>query len=262
MGVLARGRVLFDAAATTDDRPPVRPIEVEWVFTDRTGGRSAPPFDGSNLGTHVGDEPDAVAANRELLADALGVDSASLITMEQVHGRDVAVINAPFAPQDAPVRADAVITSRPGLVLVTQVADCVPVLLASPEGLVGAVHSGWRGVVAGVVDAAVDALVEQGAQVHTVRAWIGPAICPGCYEVGEQVRAQVAAVAPAAFAQTRWGTAAVDVVAGVAEQLTRRGISVETIEACTAEDDRLFSYRRDGRTGRQAGAIMMHPVRQ
>lgn len=260
MGVLARGCVTFDASVNTGDQVFPGGVEVEWVFTDRSGGRSSPPFDAANLGTHVGDEPDAVAANRALLSHALSADCASLITMEQVHGRDVAVVTGPYAPQNPPVRADAVITSTPNLVLVTQVADCVPVLLACPEGMIGAVHSGWRGVVAGVVDCAVDALVEAGAATQTMRAWIGPAICAGCYEVGEQVREQVSAVAPAAFAQTRWGTAAVDVVAGVAEQLTRRGICVETIDGCTYEDDRMFSYRRDGRTGRQAGAIVMRAV--
>lgn len=251
MGVLARGRTWLEPHRTAG------PVEVEWIFTDRTSGHSAPPYDQANLGTHVGDSPEAVAANRSGLAQALDVAPGALVTMNQVHGREVAIVDASCAADSAPIQADALITAQSGLVLVTQVADCVPVLLASPEGLIGAVHSGWRGVVAGVVDAAVEALVAEGAPATTMRAWVGPSICAGCYEVGEQVREQVASAAPAAYAETRWGTAAVDVGAGVAEQLARHGVAVETIAGCTAEDDRLFSYRRDGRTGRQAGAIMM-----
>jgi hypothetical protein len=90
-----------------------------------------------------------------------------------------------------------------------------------------------------------------------VHAWIGPAICPACYEVSEEVRDEVAAVAPAAFARTRTGTPAVDVRAGVAEQLLARGISAEIVGGCTFESDELYSFRRDAVTGRQAGVIVL-----
>ena len=250
MGVLARGRVDF---ADVDGE-----WSVDWVFTDRTAGASVAPYDEANLGTHVGDDHQAVLANRARLAGELDVGPGALVTMEQVHGREVGVLTEVPEAGSPTIVADALITGIADLALVTQVADCVPVLLACPEGLVGVVHSGWRGVVAGVVEAAIDALVDRGAHADGIRAWIGPSICAECYEVGEQVREEVSAAAPAAFAHTRWGTAAVDVRGGVLEQLDRRGVHAQVIEGCTAEDDRLYSYRRDGRTGRQAGAIVMH----
>ena len=250
MGIRARGRI--DTAAGP----------VVWAFTDRTGGASPGPYAGANLAVHTGDDPDVVAVNRAALVDALGAQG--LQAMEQVHGRDVAVIAAGQmldpALDPAPV-ADALVTDAVGIALLTQVADCVPLLLADvATGRVAAVHSGWRGVVAGVVDAAVDAMAV--ADPATMRAWIGPAICPGCYEVGEEVRDRVSSIAPAAHAVTRRGTAAVDVRAGVAEQLAARGVpaaAIELIPGCTAEDPSLYSYRRDGVTGRQAGAIVRLP---
>ena len=248
MGVLARGDLALADGST-----------VAWVFTDRLGGVSAPPYDSANLAGHVEDDPVDVAANRAALAGELGIDLASdpdaLVTMTQVHGRDVASVDRSYVASDPP-QADALITDLAGVALVTQVADCVPILLASPEGTIAAVHSGWRGVVAGVVDATIDAFRAGGTRPESLRAWVGPSICAGCYEVGEDVREQVAAAAASAYAVTTAGTPAVDVRAGVLEQLAHHAIAAEVIDACTAQDDRLFSYRRDGRTGRQAGAIM------
>jgi polyphenol oxidase len=230
---------------------------VEWAFTDRLAGLSAPPYDGANLGTHVGDDPDAVASNRARLTAEFDLSPECLVVMSQVHGRDVAVIGD---PPDTPPQVDALVTDVTELALVTQVADCVPILLASDAGVIAAVHSGWRGVVAGVVDASVERLRAVGEPDAGIHAWIGPSICPGCYEVGDDVRDAVSAAAPAAYATTRHGTAAVDVGAGVAEQLARQGVSVEVIPGCTFEDEHLFSFRRDRATGRQAGVIVMRAV--
>ena len=248
MGVLARGRRAVGGQIA------------EWVFTDRMQGASASPYDQANLGRHVGDDPASVDENRRLLARTLDLsDHTHLVTMEQVHGSDVAVIDRARGEVEAPPRADGLITDTAGVALVTQVADCVPVVLATDDGWIAAVHSGWRGVVAGVVDATIAQLRQHGS-TGRIHAWIGPAICPGCYEVGEDVRAEVTASAPAAFATTRWDTPAVDVVAAVAEQLAHHDSDVEIIPGCTFEDPRLFSYRRDGVTGRQAGAIVLrHP---
>lgn len=244
MGVFARGnRALADGSV------------VEWLFTDRTGGVSSPPFDTANLALHVGDDPGDVARNRAALAAELSIDVDSLATMTQVHGRDVAFVAGPHAI-DPPPQADALVTDVADVALVTQVADCVPILLASPQGTIAAVHSGWRGVVAGVTTAAIEALFARGVEPESIRAWIGPSICPSCYEVGADVRDQVAAAAESAFATTAAGAPAVDVRAGVVEQLAHHGITAEVIDACTAEDDALYSYRRDGRTGRQAGVII------
>lgn len=245
MGVLARGRRVVGDQIT------------EWVFTDRMQGVSASPYDEANLGRHVGDDPVAVDENRRLLAQALDLaEDTHLVTMEQVHGSEVAVIDRVRREGEAPPRADGLITRTAGIALVTQVADCVPVVMVTDDGWIAAVHSGWRGVVAGVVDATISQLRQHGS-TGRIHAWIGPAICPGCYEVGEDVRAEVTASAPAAFASTRSGTPAVDVVAAVAEQLAQHDGDVEVIPGCTFEDPRLFSYRRDGVTGRQAGAIVL-----
>lgn len=250
MGVRARGEMpLADGSV------------VRWMFTDRTGGVSAPPFDSANLGLHVDDDPADVAANRALVAAECDVSVDALATMNQVHGREVAVVSA--APvHDPPPRADALISQASDVALVTQVADCVPLLLAEPAGMIAAVHSGWRGVVAGVVDEAVQAFAERAVAVQTLQAWIGPSICAGCYEVGDDVREQVSQAASAAWAKTRWGSPAVDVSAAVSQQLSRYGIKAHVVQACTFHDEGLFSYRRDGRTGRQAGVIVRRRARQ
>ncbi len=238
MGVIARGIVEGDAA-----------YAAEWLFTDRCDGVSAGDYSSLNVGASVGDDPDAVAANRAIIAGYLGADALALV--RQVHGRDVARLAEPAA---VPPDADAVITDVPGLPIAVQTADCVPILLADLlDGQVSAVHSGWRGVVADVVGAALDELAPRGP----VHAWIGPAICPACYEVSEEVGAEVCAVAPAAFARTRTGTPAVDVRAGVAQQLRERGIDAQLVGGCTFEEPGLYSFRRDAVTGRQAGVIVL-----
>jgi hypothetical protein len=247
VGVVARGRV--------EGAPTSRGVafDAEWLFTDRRDGVSVGEYAALNVGASVGDDPDAVAANRAMIAGYLDADALALV--RQVHGRDVARLSA---PAEAPPDADAVITDVPGLPIVVQTADCVPILLADlAGGQVAAVHAGWRGVVADVVGAALDAMSPSGP----VHAWIGPAICPGCYEVSEEVRAEVTAAAPEAYAQTRAGTPAVDVRAGVAGQLLRRGISAEIVGGCTFESDDLYSYRRDPITGRQAGVIVLREHR-
>lgn len=224
---------------------------VEWAFTDRYGGNSLPPFDADNLALHVDDDRVPVMENRARLAESMNVNPGRIAAMTQVHGSDVVEAFPGKAPE-----ADGIWTNEEGLLLLTQVADCVPILLAGDSGDIAAVHAGWRGVVAGVAERAIETLIERGSQPTHIHAWVGPAICPRCYEVSEDVRSQVVAVAPAAYAQTATGTPAVDVRAGVLEQLTRAGVSVEVIGGCTFEDPGLYSYRRNGRTGRQAGAII------
>ena len=243
MGVVARGRV--EGAPTAGGRT----FAAEWLFTDRRDGASAGEYAGLNVGASVGDDPAAVAANRAVIAGYLDADALALV--RQVHGRDVARLRAP-AP--TPPDADAIVTDTPDLLIAVQTADCVPLLLADlTGGQVAAVHAGWRGVVADVAGAALDAMAPSGP----VHAWIGPAICPGCYEVSEEVRAEVADAVPEAFAQTRADTPSVDVRAGVAAQLARRGITAELVGGCTFEEPGLYSYRRDAITGRQAGVIVL-----
>jgi YfiH family protein len=227
------------------------PVGVHGGFTTRAGGTGSPPFDGLNLGDHVGDDPASVAAHREALRRTVG--ARHLVVGEQVHGADVVEVTGPVG---RPPRADALLTSVPGLALTVVVADCVPVLLADPvAGLVAVAHAGRPGLVAGVVPAVVAALRARGA--HELVAVLGPSICGGCYEVPQQMSDDVAAGVPAARARTRWGTPAVDVGAGVLAQLLDLGVDASSVARCTFEHDDLFSYRRDGRTGRSGGVVVL-----
>ncbi|HEY2549783.1 MAG TPA: peptidoglycan editing factor PgeF [Streptosporangiaceae bacterium] len=230
------------------------------MFTSRAGGASEPPFSSLNLSGSVGDEPAAVQRNRELVAGACGLRADQLACMHQVHGADVARVSAQQPPDAAP-RADAIFTDAPGLALCVLVADCAPVLIADPQaGLVGAAHAGREGMAAGVVPALAGAMTSAGAQPARMVARIGPAICGGCYEVPADLRDRVAEVVPEAGCRTRAGTAGIDIRAGLAAQLARAGIrQVSADPRCTAETPGLYSYRRDGATGRFAGLVWLTP---
>ncbi|MCT9110833.1 peptidoglycan editing factor PgeF [Streptomyces mirabilis] len=229
-----------------------------FAFTDRWGGVSAVPYEALNLGGAVGDDPDAVRTNRELAAKSLGLDPALVVWMNQVHGPDVAVVDGPWLSAEIP-SVDAIVTARRGLALAVLTADCTPVLLADPvAGIVAAAHAGRPGMVAGVVPAAVRAMVELGAEPERIVARTGPAVCGRCYEVPDEMRAEVAAIEPAAYAETSWGTPAVDVTAGVHAQLERLGVCDRAQSpVCTLESDDHFSYRRDRTTGRLAGYVWL-----
>jgi YfiH family protein len=228
-------------------------VRARVLVTTRAGGRSAPPYDENNLATHVGDDPDAVAANRRRLAGQLGVDGVRF--MAQVHGADVAVVDA--ATRDDPADVDALVTQAPGLAVAVLVADCVPVALVAGTA-VAVVHAGRRGVVDGVVAAAVDAVrrLDSGPVVATV----GPAICGRCYEVPAAMQDEVVAAVPAAKATTAAGTPGLDLPAAVRSQLADAGVEVPAQPGiCTREDPRFYSHRRDGVTGRFAMVAMLSP---
>jgi len=229
-----------------------------FAFTDRWGGVSAVPYEELNLGGAVGDDPEAVRTNRELAAKSLDLDPALVVWMNQVHGADVAVVEEPWGASDIP-SVDAVVTARRGLALAVLTADCTPVLLADPvAGIAGAAHAGRPGMVAGVVPATVRAMVELGADPARIVARTGPAVCGRCYEVPADMRADVAAVEPAAYAETSWGTPAVDVTAGAHAQLDRLGVrDREQSPVCTRESGDHFSYRRDRTTGRLASYVWL-----
>ncbi|GAA2727803.1 peptidoglycan editing factor PgeF [Streptomyces nogalater] len=229
-----------------------------FAFTDRWGGVSAAPYEELNLGGAVGDTPEAVRGNRELAAKSLGLDPDLVVWMNQVHGAEVAVVDEPWGGRPVP-EADAVVTARRGLALAVLTADCVPVLLADPvAGVAAAAHAGRPGMVEGVVPAAVRAMVGLGAEPGRIVARTGPAVCGRCYEVPEAMRAEVAAVEPAAHAETSWGTPAVDVSAGVHAQLERLGVCDRArTSVCTLESQDHFSYRRDRTTGRLAGYVWL-----
>ena len=218
------------------------------AFTTRAGGVSRPPWHGLNLGAHVGDDPAAVEENRRRVARACGVDA--VVAATQVHGRDVVEVDGPWtgpAPE-----ADALVTRRPGLALAVLVADCTPVLVAAPdEGVVGVGHAGRKGMAGGVVAALLWAVRDLGGRRLVAR--VGPSVCPRCYEVPAALREEVAAVEPVARSVSRTGTPALDVAAGVLEQLSPHCADLHQLPGCTAERDDLYSYRRDGTTGRSAG---------
>lgn len=223
-----------------------------FAFTTRDGGVSLPPYSSLNLGSHVGDDPVAVAENRRRVAVAAGV--RDLVVARQVHGTAVVEVAGPW--QDAGPEADALVTRVPGLALGVLVADCTPVLLAAPaEGVVGVAHAGRKGLADGVVPALLAAMRDLGAR--TLIGRVGPSICPRCYEVPAELREQVSQRVPVARSVTRHGTPALDVAGGVLEQLAPHCREVEQLPGCTAEQPDLFSYRRDGTTGRSAGLVWL-----
>ncbi|WP_138902171.1 peptidoglycan editing factor PgeF [Streptomyces albidochromogenes] len=228
-----------------------------FAFTDRWGGVSAVPYEELNLGGAVGDDPAAVLGNRELAAKSLGLDPGLVVWMNQVHGRDVAVVDGPWGDEVPSV--DAVVTARRGLALAVLTADCTPVLLADPvAGVAAAAHAGRPGLVAGVVPAAVETMITLGADPSRITARTGPAVCGRCYEVPDGMRAEVAGAVPAAWSETSWGTPAVDVTAGVHAQLEALGVrDRHRSPVCTLESRDHFSYRRDRTTGRLAGYVWL-----
>jgi purine-nucleoside/S-methyl-5'-thioadenosine phosphorylase / adenosine deaminase len=239
--------------------PPVVEVDlgagVRAGFSTRGGGVSRPPYDALNLGYAVGDDPAAVARNRAGLERWAG---APVAYATQVHGTRVVVLSQPPAPGSTSVgEADALVSVSPQVAVAVLVADCVPVLLADPEaGVVAAVHAGRRGLVAGVVEAAVAAMVAQGASVGRVRAAIGPAIAGESYEVPAELQDEVVSVVPQTRATTSWGTPALDLPAGVAAVLAAAGVEhVTQLARDTWTDPALFSFRRSQRTGRFAGVV-------
>jgi YfiH family protein len=230
------------------------------AFTSRGGGVSSPPFDTLNLGGGVGDDPAAVARNRQLAAAVCGQPADAAAWMRQVHGADVAYAAAGSPSADGPHPAvDALFTDAPARILGVLVADCAPVLIADPRArVIGAAHAGREGMAAGVVPALVRAMTGAGADPAQMHAVIGPAICGGCYEVPAQLRARISAVVPEAGCVTGRDTPGIDIRAGVAAQLAAAGVrAVSRDPRCTAEDPALYSYRRDGRTGRFAGLVWL-----
>lgn len=228
---------------------------IQAAVTGRAGGVSKPPYDTLNLGRSVGDDPGAVTRNRALLAGSCGVQPSQIVWMRQVHGADVTHVTAPVNGEHP--ECDAVFTATSGLPLAVLAADCAPVLLADPAaGLIGAAHAGRAGMEIGVVPALVRAMTAAGADAARMCALIGPAVCGGCYDVPEDLRARVSAAVPQAYCVTRRGLPGLDITAGIEAQLAATGIrDVQRDGRCTAEAPELYSHRRDRRTGRFAALI-------
>jgi YfiH family protein len=220
---------------------------MKYRFTNRTGGASSGAFASLNLGTHVSDDLPTVLSNRAILAEEVG----PIQYMSQVHGNRVVVIEE---VTDEDPTADALVTGIPGVSLAVQVADCIPLLLHSAES-VAAVHVGRKGLVNGVALAAIEAMRDMGSSEIT--AIIGPSICGNCYEVSQEIHDEVVTLHPMAASRTSQGTPALDLAAALRAVLASQLISIIDESRCTLENDDLYSYRRDGVTGRQAGIISL-----
>lgn len=230
------------------------------VFTNRVGGKSSEHYATLNLGDHVGDKAQTVAANRRIVDRAI---KRNVVWMKQTHSNRVIQVHPGYTRTAQ--NADGIILdgkeyAQVGLALPAAgvlVADCVPVLLASDDGrVVAAVHAGRAGMVKGIVKQAALAICHLGIPASSLHAAIGPSICGKCYEVPEDMRRHVTSLVPAAWSRNRWGGAGLDLRAGVTSQLQQLGIKVTFVsKRCTFEDPNLYSYRRNPITGRFAGIV-------
>jgi len=235
-------------------------VRIRRVTTTRSGGASAPPYDSFNLGDHVGDDPAAVAANRNRLAAAIGLAADRVIWMNQIHGDHVERVEGPRAPNAGAFDGtDALVTGTRGLALAVVTADCVPVLLGDPRaGVIGAAHAGRVGAANGVVLRTLEAMLAAGAHTADISVLLGPAVSGPNYEVPAEMAAEVEAALPGSRTTTPRGTPALDLRAGIARQLIAHGVTAIDIDPrCTVEDRALFSHRRDNPTGRLASLIWM-----
>lgn len=232
------------------------PESVRSLATTRHGGVSTGKYASLNLGDHVGDDAQAVAENRRRVAAVL---PATPLWLNQVHGANVLDAATASSAAGAP-EADAALARRSGVVCAVMTADCLPVLLCDQSGtVVAAAHAGWRGLHAGVLERTVAAMACPGAQLL---AWLGPAIGPDAFEVGDEVRAAFVGANPeagAAFRALRSGKWLADIYLLARLALARVGVTaVYGGDYCTVhEAARFFSYRRDGATGRMASLIWL-----
>lgn len=232
------------------------PANVKALQTTRIGGLSQPPYANLNLGTHVNDDPLTVAINRQLLSPHLPSEP---VWINQVHGTHV--IDA--AQTNCLDDADAAFTTHPGVVCVTMTADCLPVLLCDEAGtVVAAIHAGWRGLCDGVIETAVNKMAIDN---NKILAWLGPAIGPQAFEVGDDVRQQflqkdINAIHVFKPVGNKW---LCDIYTLAKQRLQNLGITqiygggVDE-DFCTFTDEaRFFSFRRDNVTGRMASLIWL-----
>src|SRR5258706_7578462 len=229
------------------------PARVRAACTRGSGGVSAAPYASLNLAAGVGDERGSVAENRRRLRAALGLPAEPL-WLHQIHGTGVFDADGSAAPG----RADAAVTRRDDRVLAIMVADCLPVLLAGDDGaVIGAAHAGWRGLASGVLEAAGAAIDADPPGLH---AWLGPALRPPPFQVGDEVRAQFLAGdarAEAGFTVNTRGRWQCDLTLLARQRLARMGVTrISAVERCTyADAANCYSYRRDGQSGPMAGLI-------
>lgn len=251
---------------------PLQFLQPDWpaipgvraLSTTRAGGASTVPYDSLNLGAHVGDGIEAVRINRQRMRSAAALPVEPL-WLNQVHGTAVADLDA--AHDSSAVTADAAVSSQPGRICAVLTADCLPVLLAAVDGsAVAAAHAGWRGLAAGVIEAALRALRARASANASIHAWLGPAIGPAHFEVGDEVREAFLKndpTAEAAFSPNAAGRWYCDLYQLARRRLQAEGIaSISGGRCCTYVDERRFySHRRDVQhrglagTGRMASLI-------
>ena len=229
------------------------PANVCALQSTRQGGISPAPWDSFNLGDHVGDDPARVAANRSVLHGLLPAEPAWL---QQVHG----ILAVDAAKVVKTVEADAAFSRTADCVCAVMTADCLPVLFCDRAGtVVAAAHAGWRGLLAGVLESTIAAMDVAPGELL---AWLGPAIGPEAFEVGDEVRAAFVARDPAAASAFRAGQPGkwlADLEALARQRLAQAGVTdLHGGGMCTVSDaERFFSYRRDGQTGRMATLIWL-----
>ncbi len=236
------------------------------IFT-RRGGISQAPFDSLNVGAMVGDDPEHVEANRRTIAAVAGAQVEDTRTIWQTHSAKVVVARRDVPQEFPPEQADGIITADPGILLMLRFADCVPVIFFDPvRRVVGLAHAGWRGTVAGIGPATVNAMVtEFRCNPRDIIAGIGPSIGPCCYEVGPEVLAQVneTFIHPEEFILSSVNGSGAHLDLWKANRHDIKAIGVQKIEVaglCTAcHTHEFFSHRAEaGRTGRFGAVIMLH----
>jgi hypothetical protein len=239
------------------------PQSVKTLVSTRTGGVSQQPFDTFNLGDHVGDLASNVLRNRAIFSTALPTEP---LWLKQTHSIIVSTPQSRQLSLGIPFQADAAVSNIPNEVLVIMTADCLPVLFTNASGtVVGAAHAGWRGLCAGVLENTVSELLKLSDNTNPtdLLAWLGPAIGPEAFEVGEDV---VSAFTKSGFAipqnafksiPNKAGKFLADIYLLARGRLEDSGLkAISGGQYCTLRDrEHFFSYRRDGQTGRFASAI-------
>ena len=238
-------------------------VVIRAAFTGVAGGQSKAPFAGLNLGSHVGDDPVDVEGNRRLLLQAAGAPHAQLVVPNQVHGTEVVTVSSvdpkavSQARSNAEQGADALVVSVPNVAALLCFADCVPVILAAPDGSFSVVHAGWRGAVAGIAGKAVSALSwASGLPAETFNAYIGPHIHRECFQTGEDVAERFRqAFGP----QCVPDSGQVDLAQAVTVDLRRAGMTprrIFDVGICTrCNPERYYSYRASAGVCGRHGAL-------
>lgn len=221
---------------------------MNYRFTNSTGGISTGAFLSLNLAQHVGDKPELVAHNRTILEREIGLPTQY---MNQVHGDQVLQIQ--HLLEEEPT-ADGLLTTSTEIALAVMVADCIPLLLSNKSS-VAAVHVGRRGLVNNIALVAISKM--RAIDSSSITAVIGPAICGKCYEVSEDIYTEVVDQFPLAQARTQSGALSLDLTKALKSLLIDQGVTVIEENLCTVEESSLYSYRRDGVTGRQVGVVWL-----